>query len=375
MKHTRHIERTFCCRWCAVFIAWVIVFAMMPCCPVKGCEVTDVWLYLGKDQAEATNNSNIAIYDCVDTPYWFRVKWRAYEGPGFNQNGPFHAEVHDISKDISLWEDDNIADVDPGNQQEIHQVSSPAGALTAGAHNLRAYVERIDVGEWVQSLTSTVTFKKCTAGKKYVMADKIVSDACAVAGTIKTRYGYLCCEGCGTALAFNVAWVNLQKDTGGVSYDGQLGYGRQRNEGFTTAQTYQYWEVRGGYEKDKYDPNYAPTEGSTHTYKVGFDKSIGKWTFYVDGSLWDSFTHSSYVGITPNWVKWAGEIQNAEDDMPGTSADRCTFTDCKYWTVGAGEQSAGFTDPSSYYTSNSSEWSWEHVDGPSFKIWDKNPGQ
>ena len=164
------------------------------------CEVTDAWLYVGETEDVATDYSYTSRSICdTCTSYWFRAEWRAYED-GPEDDDDFHVEVHDMTEDVSVWEEDDIEDDDSeSTQQVVDDVSSPNEALDVGTHELRAYAKRVYVGEWVQSDISTITVKKCTPGVKYARADVVDFFVDAVEGSIETRYGGLCCEGTGTS--------------------------------------------------------------------------------------------------------------------------------------------------------------------------------
>jgi len=361
-----------------------VVFAIILGGRANACHVVWVGLYVGETEGDATENSDTTVTLCKGVEeYWFRVRWKARDDGWPGGDNDFHVEVHDVTEDISLWEDEHIEDEDPGDtQQEVNEVNSPAEALEEGVHTLRAEAKRRDVGEWVDSDDSTVTVvdKECTPGYRYVRASSFVSLPDGITGTIMTRYGNLCCESCGgDANGSQAAWVNLQKNTIGFTQWGQLGYGKQRDEGASTTYAFRYWEVEGtgvgNYDRDRYAPESAPIYGTTHTYKIKFDKTEGKWDFYVGASLWASFDHTWWGGKQFNYVAWGGEIKNIEDDMPGTSSLRCSFTGCGYWDEGGDYYDAGFTNPGSYFTSDFTEWGWAHVSGTAFDIWDKNPGQ
>ena len=277
-----------------------------------------------------------------------------------------------------------LGGVGAGAARVAREVSSPPEAFSTGEHDLRAYACRKDVGEWVESNQSTVTFEGCTAGNKYVRADVVdYGMVDGIQGTIMTRYGDLCCEDKGgTAEAFQVAWVNIGTIAVGTAKWGQLGYGKQRNAGFTTTYKYRYWEVKRhdvAEPEDTYATDLAPDEGDEHVYKIRFERSTGTLKFYVDGSLWEEHPDDDDDYWTTNknlhYAGWAGEILNEEDDMPGTESSRCDFTDCGYWKVGSGYTDAGFVEPDSYFSSDDSKWPWDHESTTSFNIYDKYPGE
>ena len=71
-------------------------------------------------------------------------------------------------------------------------------------------------------------------------------------------------------------------------------------------------------------------------------------------------------------MHWPGELKNKEDDMPGTSGDKCNFTECQYRVDGAAYVDAGFA-AGDIHTSDASEWGAERVSDTAFNIWDKKP--
>jgi hypothetical protein len=152
------VSKIFACSYpIRSFIIWAVsvVFITISNRSIFGCEVTDVWLFINRTEEEVTTSNNKYLYFCdPNTAYWFRVKWRAKEGgvgPDPGEDNNFHVEVHDVTEDISLWEEEHIEDEDPGDtQQEVHEVNSPAQALQEGVHTLRGYARRRDVGEWVE---------------------------------------------------------------------------------------------------------------------------------------------------------------------------------------------------------------------------------
>jgi hypothetical protein len=214
---------------------------------------------------------------------------------------------------------------------------------------------------------------KCTSGNKHVWAKVTgLSGVLGSKGTIKTRWGLLCCEAVeGDSSAFQVAWVGA----GTSSKWAQVGYGRERASGSTTIKEYRYVEMQGDTYHNGYDHDNPPAEGDDHTYRCHLDKSTGKWYFWDGAVIFGLLEDSWWIGQTGDRVKYAGEIGNKEDDMPGTSSDRCNFTSCQYYKEGVGFQSAGFSSGSSYDTPDITEWGWEHISGTSFKIWDKHPNQ
>ena len=227
--------------------------------------------------------------------------------------------------------------------------------------------------------TDTANVKVCTCtpksggGRYYAYARKSVSKLIGGSVKIKTRYGKICCEdeGCNTKTGYHVVYVNVSNDSGAVKW-AQAGYGRERNAGSTAIKKYRYAEMNGDVYKVNYDTSHAPAEGTVHSYACDLNKSTGKWTFSYDGTAWENYTDNFWKGKTGTIVQWVGEIFNKEDDMPGTSADKCKMTECKYRKEGDPYKDAGLT-ATDMVTNDASEWGSEHVSGTSFNIWDKKP--
>jgi hypothetical protein len=225
--------------------------------------------------------------------------------------------------------------------------------------------------------TALVKVCTCTPGRKYANAKKTVADLIGVKAKIKTRYGKLCCESedCSTETAYHVVYVNITNSSGSMIW-AQTGFGRERNAGSKAIKTYRYAEMNGSTYKVNYDTANAPAEGSTHAYQCDLDKSTGTWKFLYDGTEWQTFADNGWKNKTGTDIQWTGEIYNKEDDMPGTSANKCNFTECQYRTDGKAYQNAGIVAgdvgiPSPSHDAN--EWGEEWVSGTAINIWDKKP--
>jgi Bacterial Ig-like domain (group 2) len=229
----------------------------------------------------------------------------------------------------------------------------------------------------------TANVKVCTCtpkaggGRYYSHAGpKDVDDLIGVKAKIKTRYGKLCCEdeGCSTVDAFHVVYVNISNNSAGLIW-AQTGWGRERNAGSAAIKKYRYAEMRGTPDSppsNNYDTGNAPADGSTHEYRCDLNVATGKWDFLFDGTAWEHFTDNGWKDQKGTDVQWTGEIYNKEDDMPGTSGDKCNFTECQYCIAGSAYQDAGFVD-ADINSSDASEWGSERKSGTAFNMWDKKP--
>lgn len=227
--------------------------------------------------------------------------------------------------------------------------------------------------------SDTVNVKVCTCtphgggGRYYTHAGKVVASVIGASTKIKTRYGKVCCEdeGCSTVSAYHVVYVNVSNNSGATKW-AQSGFGRERTAGSAAIKSYRYAEMNGNAYKVNYDTSNAPAEGSVHQYECNLNKTTGKWTFLYDGTAWENFADDFWKGTTGTDVQWTGEIFNKEDDMPGTSGNKCSFTNCKYHKEGTAYADAGLV-AGDVRSDDNAEWGAEHVSGTAFNIWDKSP--
>jgi hypothetical protein len=211
----------------------------------------------------------------------------------------------------------------------------------------------------------------CTdEGRKYAGASKVVANLIAIKSSLRTRYGKLCQEPTGTAAAFSSAWESVN---GGPEIWAQSGFSRDRGAGVTTITTCRYSETNGarGWQF-AFDFAHAPAEGTTHEYKCELNTLSGAWTFFYDGAAWDILVDEAWKSATNTIASWKGEILNIEDDMPGTSSNKCNFTACQFRRVGAQYESAGIT-AGDVTSSNANAWGAEAVGSMALNIWDKTP--
>lgn len=181
----------------------------------------------------------------------------------------------------------------------------------------------------VQACTCT---PKAGGGRWYAYADKNVDKVVGSRAKIKTRYGKVCCEDedCTTKTGYHVVYANVSNDAGATRLWAQTGYGRERNAGSKTINKYRYAEMNGATYKVNYDTANPPAEGAVHLYQCEVDNTTGKWRFLQDGAEWQTFADAGWKKKTGVTIHFVGEIFNQEDDMPGTDADKCEFTECQY---------------------------------------------
>ena len=225
--------------------------------------------------------------------------------------------------------------------------------------------------------TATVTTCKCTpkpgGGRYYSNAKKSEASLVGISAKIKTRYGKVCCEGCATVTGYAVVYVNITRNPSGDQKWAQTGYGRERNPGSSAINKYRYAEMNGSTYKVKYDTDNPPAEGSFHTYACELDKTTGTWSYSEDGSAWRNFQDDFWKNKVGDFFQYTGEIFNKEDDMPGTAADKCTFTECKIKKDGAAAYVDAGLAAGNMGNHDAAEWGEEFVSSTAINIWDKKP--
>lgn len=214
----------------------------------------------------------------------------------------------------------------------------------------------------------------CTPGAGrhfYAHAYKAIADLVGAKTKLKTRWGKLCCEGCGTSAAFSSPFVNISNETGTLIW-AQSGFNKERTAGQVNTFTCRFAEANGNTYHVNFDTAHPPAEGSEHVYQVDLNEATGAWSFSFDGTVWETFTDAAWIHKRGNSVQWSGEIINREDDMAGTDADKCHFTECQFKTHGHAYQDAAIT-AAEVHTDDNAEWGASRISGTAIDIWDKKP--
>ena len=193
-----------------------------------------------------------------------------------------------------------------------------------------------------------------------------------------TRYGKLCGQPTSTAPAGEFAFPNFTftAPNGEMAW-AQMGYRRTRVEGTTQPQDFLYAElgsrINGADTVRKLaSVELAPGEGTTHTYRCDLDETTGKCFYFYDDIAWGELQLDYWKNKFGTSLEWKGEIVNKQDDMPGTAADKCRFTDCQYREIGEQYHDAGL-EQTRVTSDDPEEWGAEWVSGTAFNIWDKKP--
>jgi hypothetical protein len=232
-------------------------------------------------------------------------------------------------------------------------------------------VDLLDFGGFMAAFTGP---SPCTIGRKYTHVTKSAS-ATGCSAKIRTRSTTLCGEPSQQSLASSIAWVGVTKFVGeDPQIWAQMGYRRLRSTGSTTILLHRYAETRWGSgvgEKDYFTETGVPS--GTHEYKCYLLSSLfGTWKYEYDGLPFHTFTHNNWRNVTGTHYQYETEIFNKEDQMVGTAAAKCNYTECKYSVNWGTFQNANITS-GDLHTDDPSEWGIERVSSTAFNVWDKNP--
>ncbi|HUU82302.1 MAG TPA: hypothetical protein VM243_02255 [Phycisphaerae bacterium] len=233
-------------------------------------------------------------------------------------------------------------------------------------------VDLVDFGGFMAAFTGP---SPCTFGRKYARAWKS-GNATGCSARIRTRSAALCGEPSEVSDAGSHAWAGVNKFVGGEPEKwAQIGYGRYRLAGATTVYFRRYAEVQAG-PNDTTDYVIFHEDGvptGVHKYKCFLLSSLfGTWNFEYDDTPFFTWTHSGWKNVTGTDCQWAGEIFNKEDQMLGTAAAKCNFTDCQFSLNWGAFQNANIAE-GEVTTDDPNEWGIERIGATAFDIWDINP--
>lgn len=214
----------------------------------------------------------------------------------------------------------------------------------------------------------------CTFGRKYAHVTK-PARATGSSAKIRTRSTELCGEPSEQSVASSNAWVGVTKFVGGTAQIwGQMGYARDRAAGSTTILVERYAETKwgpGSNDRDYFTQTGVPS--GTHEYKCYLLSSLfGTWKYEFDGLPFRTFTHNNWRGVTGTHYSYETEIFNKEDQMVGTAAAKCNYTECKYSVNWGAFQNANIA-AGDLHTDDLTEWGIERVSSTAINVWDIIP--
>lgn len=239
----------------------------------------------------------------------------------------------------------------------------------------RAPDGKIDLADFAQ-FGRHFTGPPCTAGHKYATVQKSAS-ATGCKARIRTRSTTLCGEPSAKEQTASAAWAGAVKFQGATPAKwGQIGYSRRRLRDSTTILVRWYAETKAGPDPTAdYNIRYSddpPSEG-THEYKCYLISSLfGTWRYEYDETLWYQWTHNGWKNETATDCQWSAEIWHKQNQMVGTPAAKCDFTECGYATNWGAFQDADIAD-GDLHTDDPNEWGIERTSGTAFNVWDKKP--
>ncbi|MHC4215361.1 MAG: hypothetical protein ACYSWP_18520 [Planctomycetota bacterium] len=153
----------YCVAWRRILLKTVIIFVMIGSNVCFSCEVTSVYLYVDRTEVEAETSTKKNLFLCgPNTPYAFRVKWKAKESGsgGSPENGPFDIKLYQPGETYGdgtmIWSKSGIEDSDAESwQTEVNDINT-SSYLVQGVNTVHAYVRRPGSGDWVSSNKCTI---------------------------------------------------------------------------------------------------------------------------------------------------------------------------------------------------------------------------
>ena len=269
--------------------------------------------------------------------------------------------------------------------EQVGHIKSRTSALAS---------DLVEVLSYEDSVCTVCCTNEANGGLRryYAGVIKDVGNAVRVSAKIATKYGWLCGQGTpteDTVQTHSGAWVGMQGNIPPATATDfiQFGYMRMRSTApQTTYMTIVFFEMSPVNAQMNYMFIYdlpdvpEPVLGTAYYYSVELDTSSATITYAFDG-YGTPFSATAWQDhATLSYVRWTGEIDARESDMPGTENDPCKFTDCRYrLSDEASPMSADFslTDyigVTPQKGNRPDEWATEFVlGGDELSIWDVNP--
>lgn len=178
-------------------------------------------------------------------------------------------------------------------------------------------------------------------------------------------------------ILYDSFYVDIGNDT--LDYVWALtGFGKIRFQGDTTFYKRRITEVQGSQYQRLVDiPGLDPVDNIDNEYGLALNAAQGIWSHYHQGVIYDvSNAETAWINRRGDEVRWSGEINKLEADMPGISSDHCKISACEYKRSGMiSYKSPRFTlEPGSFlFSDNVTEWNIIYIDSSTVEIWDVNP--
>ncbi|MCX6828288.1 MAG: hypothetical protein NT002_03255 [candidate division Zixibacteria bacterium] len=253
----------------------------------------------------------------------------------------------------------------------VYSDSYDCGDIKKAHHTSSALSVYISTSDWD---TANCHISCCTGGRKYAQIQKVKEDVVAIKANIATRYGRLCNSVGIIRNAFSVAYINI------FMHDGnewaQMGYGMERDSAFGDAIfPFKYCEVKGAEITPTawYDRVDYPQPSQYHIYASELDPTDGTWLFKYDGVIFRSIPDEFWINKFGEAIGWSAEILNFEDDMVGTTYEKCEFTTCGYKTVNDQNYLNPYFQDYEPYSDEPLEWIIMRTGDNSILIYDNNP--
>ncbi len=296
---------------------------------------------------------------------------------------------HLVSLALTLWPFDAIGE----GEYELKAFASTQ-ANDVGVAEKRVAAGTMGIVD-IQPLTED--HECCTPAlpqrkRLYAYLEKWVQDCTGASAVIEARYGKPCGYSDSNNYSHSSTYVSIQRwvptQKGQWFAWAQAGVGWHR---FYTMHidndiwNYVYWEAstEHGLEYDYYyadaqegDPDgiNPPSDGEEWEYIMSLDMAAGQWTFTFDPvfSVTDVPADTFVWGAPGDYIVWAAEIYNWEDDMAGTVSDSCRLSNLKSRTGSNNLELILDELDDEVHSDDPSWWQIERI-GTQIQIWDLRP--
>jgi hypothetical protein len=332
-------------------------------------------------QTEACSFSNVLAEQCSDLdPNVCADSGGVPLGPG--TRCPISSGT--VFGDLNGDSDVNLLDIDPFTLALIdpagYAAAYPNGNINLADLNHDGVRSGLDIAVLVVALLAPPP--PCKFKSYYAYASKSAS-ATGCSAYIDSCPTTLCGEPSAVSPAASAAWAGVGLFTFPAPPNppklekwAQTGYTRQRSRRppqIAIVTVVRYAETRAGPQSNDYEFSGAPPDPGTHKYSCHLvSQLLGTWQYEYDDEPWYSFTRPGWVDQKGNRYQFAAEIWNKQDQLVGTEAAKCSFSQCQFDVSYGNFQDTNIVT-ADLHTSDVFEWEIERVSATAFRVWDVNP--
>lgn len=125
---------------------------------------------------------------------------------------------------------------------------------------------------------------------------------------------------------------------------------------------YTFWQAVSSSGQLYQDTTILPFQvGTTQHYEVLYNNTPGKFTLYIDGTLYQTLS----LGFTPSQAQNYGEVHNKKDQIPGSQSTLEVFSNAHVYSGGWQKfNGAAYDEATSWWGndpySTTQDWIWDN---------------